>query len=191
MSVAIVCMVNHTAVDIENMKEMGLIHELPGLNSTSSLLAEENPNLIDNEQCYNTKISKNRKPLDGSFNWSKAVQGQVLSAFFYGHIISQVFGAVLSVKFGSIRVCNCVIFIGSVLTVLTPFAARISYLALVACRFILGFAHGMLWPAISTLWSFWAPPSERSTLMSIARSGSQLGNVKFFLFEAQINQRDQ
>ena len=35
----------------------------------------------------------------------------------------------------------------------------------------------MLWPAISTLWSFWAPPDERSTLMSIARSGSQLGNV--------------
>jgi len=35
----------------------------------------------------------------------------------------------------------------------------------------------MLWPAVSTLWSFWAPPTERSTLMSIARSGSQLGNV--------------
>ena len=36
----------------------------------------------------------------------------------------------------------------------------------------------MLWPSISTLWSYWAPLDERSTLMSIARSGSQLGNVK-------------
>lgn len=170
MSVAIVCMVNHTAVDIQKMNGMELYFESTHFNSTSSI--DEN-----SQQCYNTKMSPNKTPLDGPFIWTKTIQSQVLSAFFYGHIISQVFGAVLSVRFGSIRVCNCVIFIGSVLTILTPFAARINYTTLISCRFVLGFAHGMLWPAVSTLWSFWAPPAERSTLMSIARSGSQLGNV--------------
>lgn len=170
MSVAIVCMVNHTAVDIQKMDGMELNLVFPDSNSTSRAA-------INSQQCYNTRMSPNSQPLDGPFDWSKTIQSQVLSAFFYGHIISQVFGAVLSVRFGSIRVCNCVIFIGSVLTILTPFAARINYITLIVCRFVLGFAHGMLWPAVSTLWSFWAPPAERSTLMSIARSGSQLGNV--------------
>jgi len=167
MSVAIVCMVNHTAVDIEIQQQSTAANE--------TLIA-----LIKNKEaeskCYNIQHEK-ASPLDGTFVWSKQIQGQVLSAFFYGHIISQVFGAVLSVKFGSIVVSNTVIFIGSVLTIFVPFAARYDYLLLISTRFVTGFAHGMLWPAISTLWSFWAPPEERSTLMSIARSGSQLGNV--------------
>lgn len=171
MSVAIVCMVNHTAVDLTKNSEMHLNDLLMYNNHTKIDFSDK-----ENDVCYNNKLS-HEKPLDGTFNWSKTVQSQVLSAFFYGHIISQIFGAILSVRFGSIKVCNTVIFIGSILTILTPYAARIDYLLLILCRFVLGFAHGMLWPAISTLWSFWAPPAERSTLMSIARSGSQLGNV--------------
>ncbi len=52
------------------------------------------------------------------------------------------------------------IFIGLVLTIPVRFAARYDYLLLIIARFVTGFAHGMLWPAISTLWSFWAPPAN-------------------------------
>lgn len=62
--------------------------------------------------------------------------------------------------------------IGSIFTILLPFAARFSYLALIIVRIIIGAALGGVWPAAAGFWSAWAPPSERSTLIGI-------GNLDF------------
>lgn len=42
-------------------------------------------------------------------------------------------------------------------------------------RFIIGLAHGVLFPATVSLWSVWAVPQERSTLASIGFCGTHLG----------------
>ena len=42
-------------------------------------------------------------------------------------------------------------------------------------RFIIGIAHGVLFPATISLWSVWAVPQERSTLASIGFCGTQCG----------------
>lgn len=42
-------------------------------------------------------------------------------------------------------------------------------------RFIIGLAHGVLFPATVALWSLWAVPQERSTLASIGFCGTHLG----------------
>ena len=42
-------------------------------------------------------------------------------------------------------------------------------------RFIVGLAHGVLFPATISLWSLWAVPQERSTLASIGFCGTHLG----------------
>ena len=39
---------------------------------------------------------------------------------------------------------------------------------------------GVFWPSISSIWSRWAPPSERSTLAGLANSGSWVGNIVAF-----------
>jgi MFS family permease len=83
----------------------------------------------------------------------------------------------LSIKLGAKVVLGAAIFIGSILTVIIPFAAKSSYMALVICRFLTGVAHGSFWPACATLWSHWAPPHERSRLAGVANAGSQIGNV--------------
>ena len=44
-----------------------------------------------------------------------------------------------------------------------------------ALRFIVGLAHGVLFPATIALWSLWAVPQERSTLASIGFCGTHLG----------------
>jgi sugar phosphate permease len=44
-----------------------------------------------------------------------------------------------------------------------------------ALRFIVGLAHGVLFPATMALWSLWAVPQERSTLVSIGFCGTHLG----------------
>ncbi len=56
------------------------------INESNSAAVEN----IEDEKCYNTIGEGKVKPLDGQFTWSKQLQSQVLSAFFYGHIISQV-----------------------------------------------------------------------------------------------------
>jgi hypothetical protein len=47
----------------------------------------------------------------------------------------------LSLKFGAKIVLAGAILLGSILTIIIPFAARWSYGALVACRFLTGVAH--------------------------------------------------
>jgi MFS family permease len=44
-----------------------------------------------------------------------------------------------------------------------------------ALRFIVGLAHGVLFPSTIALWSLWAVPQERSTLVSIGFCGTHLG----------------
>ena len=34
-----------------------------------------------------------------------------------------------------------------------------------------------MWPTIASLWTHWAPPTERSFLIGFANAGSQIGNV--------------
>jgi predicted MFS family arabinose efflux permease len=51
-----------------------------------------------------------------------------------------------------------------------------------ALRFIIGLAHGVLFPATIALWSLWAVPQERSTLVSIGFCGTHLGTSLTMLF---------
>jgi predicted MFS family arabinose efflux permease len=44
-----------------------------------------------------------------------------------------------------------------------------------ALRFTIGLAHGVLFPSTIALWSLWAVPQERSTLVSIGFCGTHLG----------------
>lgn len=49
------------------------------------------------------------------------------------------------------------------------------YILILVLRFIIGLAHGVLFPATVALWSVWAVPQERSTLASIGFCGTHLG----------------
>lgn len=49
------------------------------------------------------------------------------------------------------------------------------FIFLFILRFIIGLAHGVLFPATIALWSVWAVPQERSTLASIGFCGTHLG----------------
>ncbi len=47
----------------------------------------------------------------------------------------------MSLKFGPKIVIGLAILIGSLLTVVLPFLARLSYIGLIVCRFLIGCAH--------------------------------------------------
>ncbi|RUS88339.1 hypothetical protein EGW08_003910 [Elysia chlorotica] len=111
------------------------------------------------------------------FSWSETEQSVILSAFFYGYCSSQILGGYLSTAFGAKLVMGYSLLATSVLALLTPVATVHGYYLLVACRVGQGLGQGLAQPCMHTMWSNWAPDSEKSKLLAITFSGCQLGTV--------------
>ena len=135
MSVAIVCMIKHNDT----------AHQNDFIGNSSSI------QVISDSTCE-TGISKKGKQFNGEFEWNKQLQGFILSTYFVGYLITEIPGGWLSLKFGSKIVLAVALLIASLMTILLPFAARINVVLLIVCRFIIGLAHGVVWPAFSGFW---------------------------------------
>uniref|UniRef100_A0AC35TNK7 MFS domain-containing protein n=1 Tax=Rhabditophanes sp. KR3021 TaxID=114890 RepID=A0AC35TNK7_9BILA len=164
LSLGVVCMVNHSAVEQINFARLATLN-------VSSLDTRKSTS------CGNTEDGSVEKAVDGPFVWDKAQQGQALASFFYGYLCSQIIGGMIAQKYGAKVVIGISLTISSVLTVMTPSAAEMSLLSLVAVRAVLGFAQGVIMPCIHTIWSFWAPENERSILVGFSFAGLQIGNL--------------
>ncbi|XP_077865450.1 sialin-like [Saccoglossus kowalevskii] len=144
LSVAIVAMVNSTGQDSDAQASA----DECGINATDTEEEET-----------------------GDFNWSSYQQGLLLGAFYYGYTITQIPGGWLERKFGGMRVYGGSILLCAIFTMLTPAAAWLGFGAIFTCRFLLGFCQGAVFPAQHGMWGKWAPPLERSKLISFASSG--------------------
>ncbi|XP_044510745.1 probable anion transporter 3, chloroplastic isoform X1 [Mangifera indica] len=116
-------------------------------------------------------------PLAAKYGWSSAFLGIVQSSFLWGYIFSSVVGGVLVDKYGGRRVLACGVVLWSLSTLLTPWAANHSTLALLAARAFFGLAEGVALPAMTTLSSRWFPSHERASAVGISMAGFHLGNV--------------
>ncbi|KAL7673012.1 hypothetical protein ACOME3_007886 [Neoechinorhynchus agilis] len=123
-------------------------------------------------QELNTSSSNNNV-----IDWNRKVQGYILSAYFYGYLLTQAIGGVLAFKLGPQRVLIISVTGSSLCTLATPFAANISPVLMFLVRFFLGFLASVNWPALLHLLSEWAPAQERSQLIAISNSGAQLGTI--------------
>jgi MFS family permease len=141
MSVAIVCMIRHndTTPLPEQNNDNSHLNDTLAFDSSSSSVCE-------------ASVSKKKHSDNGEFYWNKQTQGLILSFYFVGYLLTEIPGGWLSLKFGSKIVLAVAILVSSVLTLLLPFAARIHVGMLIACRFLIGLAHGVVWPAFSGFW---------------------------------------
>lgn len=163
MGIAIVCMVNGTQ----------------SLNSDRSL--QLNTSLAtENEKCMfsvNSNQNSKNELANGEFFWNKNQQGIILSAFFYGYILNQMFGGWISIKIGGKITASLSILLGSLCTLLIPISARNGFYYLVAVRFFTGFFHSAWFPSLGSIWVNWLPPNEKSRLLGLASSGSYIGST--------------
>ncbi|XP_074614068.1 vesicular glutamate transporter 3-like isoform X2 [Acropora palmata] len=118
---------------------------------------------------------KSVKPAE--FDWSSKLQGLVLGSFFYGYWVLQVPGAWLAMKIGGTRVFGYGVLVTSLLAILTPVAARYHVMALITVRIFQGLFLGVTFPCNHAIWSKWAPPLERSSLITISIAGCPFGNI--------------
>ncbi|CAL1542430.1 unnamed protein product [Lymnaea stagnalis] len=151
LSVALVAMVNTTS------------------NSTNSTSGHECPDPNGGNSTSSKKT--------GEFDWDEKTQGYILGAFFYGYIITQLPGGWLASRYGGKNLFGYGVLGTSILTIITPFAARYSVYMLIAVRVLEGIGEGVTFPAMHSMWGSWAPVWERSKLVAFTYAGAQLGTV--------------
>lgn len=72
------------------------------------------------------------------FDWDEETQGKVLSAFYYGYILTHLPGGVLSQKFGGKHAMGFGILSTALFTLLTPWVAHMGSTQLTVLRFVEG-----------------------------------------------------
>lgn len=153
MSVAIVAMVNHSAI------------------------TENHDTYVDNE-CPDVNYTEVDHHDNGEFPWSSSLQGYILSSFFYGYVITQIPFGILAKKFGALRFLGWGMFVNSVFAFLVPVAAREGGVwGLCAVRFIQGLGEGPIVPCTHALLAKWIPPNERSRMGAAVYAGAQFGTI--------------
>ncbi|KAF4521623.1 hypothetical protein B566_EDAN006665 [Ephemera danica] len=100
------------------------------------------------------------------YEWNEHTQNLLLGCFFWGYVLTELPGGRLAEVVGARRVFGYSMLIASLVTLVTPFAASISYIAVVILRIILGFTLGATWPAIQPMASHWIPPMDRSKFIA-------------------------
>ncbi|KAF7146014.1 hypothetical protein RHSIM_Rhsim04G0166000 [Rhododendron simsii] len=116
-------------------------------------------------------------PLAAKHGWSSSFLGIVQSSFLWGYIFSSVVGGALVDKYGGKKVIAWGVGLWSIATLLTPWAANHSTIALLSVRAFFGLAEGVALPSMNTLLSRWFPSHERATAVGMSMAGFHLGNV--------------
>ncbi|CAG9863510.1 unnamed protein product [Phyllotreta striolata] len=125
--------------------------------------------------------SKTASKEEGSFEWSSRVQGVLLSAYFWGYMVSQIPGGRMAEVFSAKWVMFFSVAVNVLCAVLTPVMARLHYTALIAMRMFQGAGGGVSFPAMHVMLAHWAPPNERSVMSTITYAGTAFGTVVFML----------
>ncbi|XP_065670063.1 voltage-gated purine nucleotide uniporter SLC17A9-like isoform X4 [Hydra vulgaris] len=103
----------------------------------------------------------------------------VMSAFFFGYILTQILSGVLSDRFGGERVLFLSATIWSISTFLIPFVKNILpvNVGFIALRILTGVAQGFYFPALTSLVSKNIHPNNRNFAYSFAASGTSMGSI--------------
>ncbi|XP_042856150.1 sialin-like [Penaeus japonicus] len=104
-------------------------------------------------------------------------RGTVLAAFFYGYFVTGLFGGRLAELYGTKLVLGGSVFLGSILTLLTPITARAHYGALIALRAVMGLGQGVAYPSMNAMIARWVPPIEKPRFTAFVFLSSCLGII--------------
>ncbi|CAL8095520.1 unnamed protein product [Orchesella dallaii] len=184
ISIAIVSMVNQTAVTIDK-NENGSNFNISDASGTCDHLRvvieeefDENGTLIEKEEIVDEIV--------GEFDWSPTEQGVILGSFFWGYVLTQMPGGILSHRYGGKWPLGIGLFLAGIATVLTPLAARTHKYVLCLARVVCGLGEGFAFPAMHGLLASWAPPDEKSKLASIVYAGAQFGTAATMIMSGYL-----
>lgn len=128
--------------------------------------------------CYN---SSSDSVTDESGNivfcWTEKDKSNLLSAYFYGYIILQIFGGSLAEKFGTKLVLGLSALVCSILSLLLPIASKESLWISFGMRICQGLVAGVTFPSLPPMIMKWAPMQEHSKFVTFTYIGGTFGTM--------------
>ncbi len=106
---------------------------------------------------------------------SATVTGVLLSAFFWGYVITQIPGGVLASKIGPKRVIVGTLIVWGAAAIATGLVP--TYDSLLAVRFIMGLAEGAVWPSFAVVFVNWYPDSERGRAINFSEMALPVSSI--------------
>lgn len=76
---------------------------------------------------------------DRKFNWSEYDQNIIMGSFFWGYVLTELPGGRMAEMIGARPVFGYSMLLASMITLLTPMAAKIGIYCIILCRVLLGF----------------------------------------------------
>lgn len=149
LNVALVAMVNHTAVQVDTKPS-----DCP-LPSTAAGTSAVLP--------------------DGPFAWDPVSQGVVLGAFYYGYVVTPLPGGRMAERFGAKWLFGLGTLVTGLLSLAIPAAAYAGQGYLIAVRVLQGIGEGVTYPAIEAQVAHWIPVNQRATAVSLIHTGGFFG----------------
>ncbi len=110
-----------------------------------------------------------------SFGLSSVFAGVLLSAFFWGYVITQVPGGLIAAKYSAKTVILVVLIVWGITAILTGLAQNFTELIIV--RVIMGLAEGAVWPAFAIIIANWFPDQERGKAAMLSLLSLPLSSV--------------
>ena len=140
--------------------------------------------------CYadRTNITLAIIEMEKDMGWDEGVSGVILSSFFIGYACTQVLGGWAAERWGAKPVLSLAVSSWSLMTLLTPWSAQQSLLALVVCRIAMGMGEGLSLPAMHHATAVWVPDFERSRFVTLCTSGQFVGTVLAMLSGTMVEQ---
>lgn len=126
---------------------------------------------------YSYDYNLTMKELEDKMFLTSGQRGTVLAAFFYGYFVTGLLGGRLAELYGTKLVLGGSVFLGSILTLLTPIAARFHYWALIALRAAMGLGQGVAYPSMHAMIARWVPPLEKPRFTAFVFLSSCLGII--------------
>ncbi|XP_072931562.1 putative inorganic phosphate cotransporter [Epargyreus clarus] len=121
------------------------------------------------------------------FEWTEATQGLLLSAFYYGYVLTHIPGGMLAERYGGKWVLGLGLLSTAICTFITPWAVKMGgATALFILRVVEGFGEGPTMPGLMCMVSRWAPKEERARMGAIVFGGAQIGNIAGTYFSGLI-----
>lgn len=113
-----------------------------------------------------------------TFDWDSSRTSLVLSSFFWGYVVMNIPAGQLAQRFGPKRFLAMSIIVSSIFDLLMPVCAIYGdWPGACAARVCQGLAQGFLLTACYELLSKWAPPRERSRMVSFFLAAQPFGIV--------------
>ncbi|XP_020810473.1 sialin [Drosophila serrata] len=179
LSVAMVAMLNHTAIKGH--------HDAGHGAATVTLSNASQVTLV--EECHPPGGASNAtgKGDDGPFDWSEPLQGTLLSCYFWGYLVSQIPLAHVAENFSAKWVMLFSVAINVVCTLLTPVFTNLHFGGLILMRVLEGVGGGASFPAMHVMIASWAPPTERMVMSTIIYVGTSAGTALSILLAGVLS----